>query len=172
MKKLFAIVTAIMCLTTNVAAGDENWVFVSDTNEGGRVLIDANHINKNPKTKSFGKSRHLKFVIEGDVRFVNEPKVPDSARFHIKIDDELCLKYRHGDLWFHTSADKPGVEHHEYWDASGNKTFDTVGNWMCDYARAVELKIDENGNPIDIPKNDQDSTPVPDPTPNSNTETF
>jgi hypothetical protein len=175
MKKFLAAV-ALAGLLSGVAHAEEpNWVFVDDTDKGGRVLIDAHNIARNPNKLLFGKSRTLRHVIEGTVRFVNQPDIAEKTRFHVKIDDEDCLKYRHGDMWFSVNNDKD--IHHEYWDASGGKTFDTIGNWMCDFARAVELGVDENGNPIKLPEKKEDqtqpeSTPAPQADPDRPTKEF
>lgn len=155
MKKFLAAIAMIGCLSGAVHAEEENWVFVADTADQGRVLIDANHIARAPGTFSlgmFGKPKKPKYVIVAQARFVDQPEIPNNVRFFLKIDEESCLKYRHGDLWF-TAVDEHGKsdENHEYWDPKGDKTFDGLANWMCDFARATELKIDENGNPITPP---------------------
>lgn len=170
MKKFIMTLAMIGGVLSTSAYADENWVYVTDTDVGGRVLIDANNINKHPY--DFGKSRKLKYGIEGTVKWINEPEIPEKSRFHIRIDHDQCVEHQHGDMW--VTLDNDPRPRHFYWDKSGTKAYDNIGGWLCTFARYAEHLIDENGNPVTVdPKDEENGSPQDNnttPTPPTNLE--
>jgi len=144
MKKfLGASLLALTMLTTPVLA--ENWSFVQDAddNAGGRVLIDIDsikHLRYNDSERTY---------VEGTIKILGANVTPSDFLADVVIDYDSCVKSQNGNMFFTDSVSKK--QQTFFWDQTASRVYDSVGAWMCGYARAAAGLIDKNGQPTAPP---------------------
>jgi len=151
------VMIAIGMLSFLSPAQAEDWQFVTDGPDGGRVLIDSGSIVKfdnacEAKKKCTGNAAEP--YIQAQIRVVGAANTEADWKAMVAIDYNSCMKSKNGMMLFLPGGAKKADTF--FWDATANRIYDNVGGYMCGFQWGIEHPGEK------LPGAD-DATPAPEP---------
>ena len=108
-----------LALLFTITAHAENWLMVTDSDVGARLIADIDSV----QIKEYNKGTK-----KGTGIFVNMQYVNANLIFVSAIDVEDCLLKQQGTL---INAYPSGKADTYFWSIDGDKMYDAEGQWMC-----------------------------------------
>lgn len=145
MKKMFVL----LALVSSLATASEDWVFVVDSTDGVRLLIDSTSflVSTDKTTKN---KQNNPFYVGARFKYV-DPVTGDGTPFAFVQNVNTCIA-NHGEILYREyQKGKWATAGRYWWDSNGTKMYDTAGQLLCEVLKE-QIKLTrpaptDNGDP-------------------------